>query len=1112
MRTGALFLYFFIIINCFQSFGQNYSFKRITTTEGLSNSWVRCIMQDKTGFIWVGTSDGLNRYDGSNFKTYRPLTDRKSSLGNITINYIIQRNENSMWIATDIGLYTFDIHTEEMYMDTILSPHPVLCITQDKDSIFWFGTNHGLIEYNLATNAIQAYSANKEWENSLSNDYVNTITVDSDNKLWIGTKKGLNLFNKTNHTFTIFQSSKNEGAISGNDITCIFEDYKKRIWVGTSMNGLNSTNLKNNNYYFTKIIDGTIVDLIADQSNQLWIGQSSEEGIYILNLENFNKNKLDLKQIKNDPLIKNTLSDNSISCLFVDKLNDIWVGTQGNGLNYYSDRSKPFHNETERYLNESSINNSLVNTFYEEEEYLWIGTEGGLDRITKKTGTFNHYHYKSNDTTSIASNPILSINKDSRGNLWVGTWAGGLNKFNYKSNNFKRYTPSDKVGSIGSANVFSIVEDSKNNLWIGTVSGGLNLFNYETETFKVYKKNDDPNSLSGKSMNYILETKGGELYISLYNILDKYNYEKDNFDHITRRNTEEFHWGNITSLFEDSNNNLWLATNAGLELFDSAFNLLKIYTTEDGLPDNTIQAILEDEHGNLWISTNKGISKFNNGINHPSNPIFQNFSMADGLPANDFKNRSAYKNAEGYLYFGSSNGYTKFHPDSVKINTIKPDVVLTNLLIQQSIPNKYSTYRSFNGNLNLTKRIDLNFPNTDFTISFSALNYLNSEKNTFKFKLDGYDTEWIAAGNATSATYTNLTEGNYTFMVMGSNNDGVWCKEAKKLTIVIHPPWWNTFAFKLFIFIFIFILSATILTIRFISLSKENKALEAKVDKRTSELTKLNILLEEKQVEITVQNNELEIHRNQLEELVSDRTKQLEEAREKAEESDKLKSAFLANMSHEIRTPMNAIIGFSAMLANKDLLEEKKHKYIQQIKTNGKNLNFLINDIIDISIIEAKQLVLSKSDFSVNKVLAELFHLFEIENNNRLGFNYKNHNETQEAFINNDAARFRQIMVNLLSNAFKYSDKGMVTYGFDSFQTEVQFFVTDNGIGISEKEKEKIFGHFYKSEKDNSKLYRGTGIGLAICKSLINQMGGKIWVESELRNGSTFYFTLPIRS
>ncbi|MBN1925166.1 MAG: hypothetical protein JW798_04960 [Prolixibacteraceae bacterium] len=1109
VKRAIILVLIFSFLKCFST-GEEFYFKGISVPDGLSNNWVRCFYQDDFGFLWIGTADGLNRYDGRTIKVIRPTTNNNTGLGNVTVNELIRRDNESIWVCSDKGLYILNLNNETLKMDSLIPPHPVLTAIADNKENIWFGTNNGLY---MVKDGVLLKSFFANGTNSISDNYINSLLFDSGNTLWVGTKMGLNRYNYSSGEFTRYFASDNPSGLTGNDIISITEDRDKRIWVGTSLNGLNLLKKKGDSVYFELILDGGIRTVIDDQRSYIWVGFSTGEGIKLIDYGEFSKGKLKVTRLMKDPMDMNSLNDNSIFTLFLDRFNDMWVGTFGGGINLYSYRTKKFHVVKESYDDESTIKNNLVNAFFEEDDYLWIGTEGGLDRLNKKTGQFKNYRYQRNNPRSLGSNTVLSILKDSRGNLWIGTWAGGLNRYNYKTDDFERFLPGDDEGSIGSANIFCIFEDSRKNLWIGTNRGGLNKYDYTTGLFKQYIHDEnDSTSLIGRSMSDVFETSAGELYISMYNVLERYNYQNDNFEHIFRYPPGTDESGSILYMTEDSNNNLWIATNAGLEYFNPDNNTYKRYTMNEGLPDNTIQGILEDNHGNLWLSTNKGLSKFIDGTLLPDNPLFQNFSMDDGLPANDFKKKAAYKNSKGIMYFGSSRGYTWFHPDSIELNTQIPTIVFTDFLLLETSPNKNSKFRAIDVNINIVDQLDLHYPNTDFTISYAALNYLNSEKNQFQYKLDGYDTEWIDAGNNTTATYTNLSEGKYTFLVKGSNNDGVWNPEPKSVSLEIYPPWWRTTAFKILLgFLIVFTIVVYVLT-RFIILNRENRLLEAIVEKRTNELSKLNSLLEQKQMIILEQNQELSKHRNHLEGLVQDRTAELAAARTKAEESDRLKSAFLANMSHEIRTPMNAIVGFSNLLAGDELTFEKKQKYADLIKSNSKLLFVLINDIIDISIIEANQMVLSQSRFNVSSILRELYNYFDMDNAKGLHLEYINKDLKDDFFLYNDAIRFRQVMVNLLSNAFKYTDSGIIRFGFETELADVRFFVEDTGCGIDATDQEKIFDHFYKSLKDKSKLYRGTGIGLAICKKLVTQMGGRIWVDSQINKGSVFSFTLPFNS
>jgi len=1104
-----------ILVIGFQSIASNeqFLFRRISVADGLSNSWVRSAYQDRLGYMWFGTNDGINRFDGKSVKVYRPANDHNVPIGNVVVNDMLDADSESFWLCTEIGLFHFFKSDERIIRDPILPFHPVISSLRDSDSSVWFGSNRRLYRLSADLASKVHYQHNPAEEGSISDDYINTLFEDSKKNIWIGTKHGLNRYDKKTDKFVSFFISGEKKNEFVNDFTTLFEGPDGQMWVGTALDGLYIFTENAGIPVFRKIMDGQISSICADSQQRIWIGMASGGGIAVIDPNSVNSTKLSYVLLKNEPSDFHSLGDNSVFRFFTDRNKDMWILTYGDGVNFFSNRTKDFRIVSQRSRAEESIVDNLVNVFYEEDNYFWVGTEGGLSRLDKKSGKYKHYKYDPNDDQSLASNSVYAIMKDSKGNLWIGTWSGGLHRYNYKTDNFTRYLPDGTPGAIGSENVFSICEDSKENLWIGTVGGGLNRYDYNTGKFDKYIHNpNDPNSLIGRSMSHVYQTSRGDLLISMFNTLEKYNYQSDNFEHIVSHEVGaapgSFE-GNIQGVFEDSRGNIWITSVSGLRLFNPLDKTHRTYSTIDGLPDNTIQAILEDDKGNLWLSTNNGISKFINGIYAPQKPVFQNFSYLDGLPSNNFKRNAAYKSKQGEMYFGSSKGFVHFHPDSIKLNQQVPEIVFSSFLLLQTSPNANSQFKEISKNINDANKLELHYPNTDFTISFAALNYLNPSNNHYKYKLEGYDTEWIESGNENTATYTNLIEGKYTFMVMGANNDGIWNPIPRQLLIEIFPPWWRSTIFKIFTILFIILTLSFIVVSRIIILNREKSLLEAIIDKRTNELSKLNNLLETKQKIILEQNDELSKHRSNLELLVEDRTKQLAQARAKAEESDRLKSAFLANMSHEIRTPMNAIIGFSNLLVSDGLSEEKREKYCELIKSNSKSLFVLINDIIDISIIEANQLILSKSRFNVQSILLEVYNYFEMENKNRLVFKYENIGTFEDIYLYNDAVRFRQVIVNLLSNAFKYTDSGSISMGYVVEGGFIRFYVADTGAGIDTTDHEKVFDHFYKSTRDKVKLYRGTGIGLAICKRLVEQMEGKIWVESTLGKGSVFCFTLP---
>lgn len=1087
----------------------DFYFKRLSNSNGLSQNWVRCIYQDDIGFMWFGTADGLNRYDGNEFRVYRPKTINSTDIGDINVSSILKKSDNELWVATDLGVYIYNYNEDKLELFTAIKPQTVLSIIEDANKQIWIGTNNGLICYNPSTKNLTSYHHIANDNSSLSSNYINILLEDSFENIWIGTKGGLNVFLRETGKFRRF---KPDGVFAGtftNDILSLCEDKNNRMWVGYSQDGLYYFN--NNpqaEVSFNKFSDGKIISLMADRQNRLWIGRGTGEGLERIDLSlPLPIAKNNLVRLKNDLLDPKSISDNSIYSLFQDNRNDIWIGTFGEGINFYSERAKKFNMVKASNL-PTSLSHNLVNAIIEDDKSIYIGTDGGLNIMDKKTGKFKLYRHNTNDKHGLTADAVYALCKDRKGNIWIGTWLGGVNVYNPKTETFKHFLADGKPGSLSNANVFSFFEDDQGFIWIGTIGGGLNRYDYNTNTFKCYKNDkNDPNSLYYDLVNCIYQTSSGKLYISVYNSLELFDYKNETFTHFKHdyRDTAT-NFGNIISIFEDSRHNLWIATNSGLEYFNEKTETFTAYTTKNGLPDNSIQSILEDSKGNLWISTSKGLSKFENGINLPQNPVFRNYTSDDGLSGDEFKKRSAFKNKAGIMFFGSSQGYTYFHPDSIQLNTIPPKAILSSFSTLGTSRNQLNRFEHLSRNINMTGHIDLSYKTTDFVIRFSALNYLNPQHNLFKYKLEGYDADWIYAGNQQVAAYTNMKPGKYKFMVLASNNDGIWTNTPKTLSIIIHPPWWNTILAKIIAAQLLLMLIVLIYWLRFRFVEKQKIILEKLVKLRTNELTNANTIMEQRQEEITIQNEELSKHRNHLEELVDQRTVELEFAKEKAEESDRLKSAFLANMSHEIRTPMNAIVGFATLLNDDDLDNPRKKMFIETINSNCESLLVLIDDILDISMIESNQLKLSPAEFDAMKILNELESFYLLRNKTQLNIRFI---KNAPLFLNTDPVRFRQIFNNLINNAIKYTDNGFIHFGFEFLEEDIKFFVKDSGIGISPDDINKIFNHFYKGELGNERLYRGAGIGLSICKKLVEMMEGNIWVESTENVGSTFYFTLP---
>ncbi|MCX7987329.1 MAG: ATP-binding protein [Bacteroidales bacterium] len=1070
-------------------------FRKFSVEDGLSNNFVRCIFQDSIGFIWVGTKDGLNRFDGSDFVKYFHSENSPNSISNNTINVIQQFDSRKLIICTSGGIDFYDFYTDSFTHSSYFKDRIVLTLLRDTGGWYWVGTFDGLYYANFTKNSYIDFSQKPYDLIGLKGRIFMCFYKDTRGRLWAGTDSGLNIFDLSRmHNTVVLASSR--GGLSSNYVQDIEVDPIGNVWIGTGQGGLDyclAHEVIKENPYIKNYLPGSVMDILCLSENQIWFGNGSGKGLFRIR-NPFNSPTID--KYLSDPFDLYSISDNSIECVYRDKDGGLWIGTYAGGLNFYSHRFKKFYSSVYPALSGKLSSNS-VNAFVEDNQFLWIGTENGLNRIDKKTGKLKVFY--ANGKGKIGSNAVYALFIDSKRRLWVGTWAGGLNLYNYKTETFSTFThdPSNPY-SLPSNNVFTINEDSNHQLWIGTIRGGLSRFDEKNNRFINFTYNPTKKEgIFSNSVCHIAPTSDGKLWISTYFSADLFDPETETFTHYTNIKKTG---SDLNYIFIDSKGNTWFGSESGLTVMPYTKQNVKHYSYKDVLKN--IKAIIEDSKGNLWISTNRGLVRFDNGVNIPENPFFTSYHIHDGLQGNDFNRRAVYKNSDGMLYFGGVNGYTWFYPDSIEQNPILPKVYIAKIL-------NYNNLQPILKATCCNDTIVLKYDQNNLIIEFSSISYIVPEHNHYRYRLTGFEKAWHTVTNRQPAIYTNLQPGRYTFEIYACNNDDVWGEIPTRITIIINPPWWKT------IYFYIGLITCSILTVigifrlRLQNLRKIKKELEEIVMRRTEELLLANKQLEESQEEIVAQNNELEMHRYHLEQLVESRTKELQQALKRAEESDKLKSAFLANMSHEIRTPMNAILGFSTLIAEEMIPPDKRNEYLNIIQKNCDTLNVLINDILDLSMIESDQIKFIYAEVNVTQLMLELERQYQIAKPEKIEVAFVT-KTTNEIYTRTDYVRLKQILSNLLGNAIKFTDEGYVHFGYQVKGNVIEFFVKDTGIGIDPTQKELVFRPFGKINPSHATvLYRGTGLGLSISKKLIELMGGSIWFETEVGKGTVFYFTIP---
>jgi PAS domain S-box-containing protein len=1189
--------------------GDMLRFERLTVENGLSNSAIMCVFQDADGFIWICTQNGVNRYDGYTITAYQHNDDDPASLSNNTVMSGLQTRDGNLWFGTDPGgLNRYDKRTGKFttYVHDpnnpdSLSNDAVWALLEDSHGILWVGTRDGLDRYDPATGKFKAYLPNPDNPHALSHGFVLRIFEDSTGTLWASTRGGVARYNPQSDDFTIFKPNPDDPhSISSEQAWSIAEDRQGVLWFGTRGGGLNKfdratetfTAYQNDPANPASLNDNNVWHVKVDSQGNLWV--ATQRG----GLSKFNPETETFTPYTHNPNDPNSISSNDLFWLFEDTSGTLWIGSRDQGISKVYpglQRFTLYHHIAEHPLSLSA--NYVSGILADAGGAVWIATQGGgLNKLDRAQGRVTYYQHNPDDPATISVNDVYVLYQDAAGIIWLGTQGGGLNRFDPRTETFTAFkddpnNPDDLPTNFISA----IAPAEEGQFWLGTLGYGLEKFNPATGQ-SIHFKHDpaNPNSLSEDTIYAIYPDSAGKLWLGTarggVSVFDPAagqftNYQKD----AKNSNSLSDNW--IQAIYQDGEGIFWFGTLNGLNRFDPADQTFQAYHLKDGLPSEAIFGILPDDQGHLWLSTSKGLSRFN-----PATATFRNYDVVDGLQSNQFNLYSAYRSPTGELFFGGPNGLNTFHPEDTIDNPYLPPVVFTNFyLFNQVVP---ADNPLLGKPINELEEITLNYDQSVFSFDFSGLNYQLSRKNSYQYKMEGFDQNWSPPGSKRQATYTNLNPGAYTFMVKAANNDGLWNNTPQTIRVIILPPWWQTWWLRVTTIVLAMGLVWGGYLWRVTAIKQRNRWLEQQVAERTqklqesetrfrglSEATFEGIVIHDRGQILEVNQSSLDMFgytRPQLLALplsdlatpevwpdirrrietgstdiyqsigrrqdgstfpleilpkhipyqgrsvrvaaVRDITRQkeaeetLRRAKNAAEVANQAKSAFLANMSHELRTPLNAIMGFSELVARSPEISAKHQENLRIIRRSGEHLLNLVNQVLDLSKIEAGRMTRNEVDFDLLALLddVENMFLFKAESKNLQLIVVRD--TLNLRYVRTDEIKLRQVLINLLNNALKFTEEGGVSLrikhtpviGPDGAPAvKLHFEVEDSGPGLTSAEIDHLFEPFTQTETGQG-VQEGTGLGLAISKRFVELMGGEIWIESRVGYGATFKFTITV--
>ena len=1061
----------------------NIRFTSLTVKEGMPSNTVKTILKDHYGMIWFGTSNGLTRFDGTNFYTYRHEPDNRYSLPGNEVQATFEAKDGTIWVGTNVGgVYCYNRKYDRFEKFTGDGSWPgingitVRCFAQDHTGKIWIATYGDLRTVDPATGKIQKVNLDCP-ESDLASFVVLAVLEDSRNRLWVGTNTGLYLYNWKNNSFQRFIHNANApNSISNSTIKQITEDSNGNIWFGTLV-GINEWLSAGHFKHFqhdesnnTSLSNDIIYGLSADKDGKLWVG--TEDGLNIYNPANQT-----FKRINTDPRNSYALKSGSIRSILIDSRGIYWVGTYGGGVSKFDEHLPLFNRVHSNPFDPQGLKVPTVTSFaYYSPTQVFVGTDGaGVEVFNPITGLFKSFNIRSRLSLNKKGLSVLALYLDGKNQLWASTYNDGLFCIDPQTGSYKQFVQDGTANGPSFNQITSMAQDKAGNIWFGTLGKGIGCYNQQTGRFITMsgKTNEQPKAYRLPLNDYIEAVRcadNGDIWIgSIGTGVAVYHPASGKFDQYTKENSGLAD-NVVQCLTITSKGDIWIGTNQGVSYFDPHTNRFISYNEKNGLGDGFVKTIIEDNHGLLWLGTEKGISSFDR-----KRLILKNYNSSNGALQSSYMSSAGIKTPNDEIFFGGQDGFNFFRPEELPSPPIPGRVMLTELRVNNVavVPGEKSPISE---QIGTAKEIVLNY-GQNFLLRYVDLDYTSAKQDKYSYRLIGFEKQWNDISHQALANYTNIDPGEYLFEVKAINKELNWSSPVTTIKIIVQPPFWRTTTAYL---IYILVIGGGLFLLRRQGIRKIHREFELKQEKL--------------QFEQMIQAERRE----------AERTKDLDNAKIK----------FLTDLSHEFRTPISLIAAPVEKLLNGSPASAGRGE-LRAIDRNVKRLLNLVNQLLDFRKLEQNKLQLNLQPGNINQFVyntAEAFRVIAIKKQITLSVKIA----TDCYCVLFDPEKIERVIFNLLSNAFKFTpDGGEVTLQSElvtetNGQKQLILSVTDTGKGADEKDLSRIFDRFYQASQPGEILNQGSGIGLAITKEFVELHGGTIQAEKIAQKGLKFLARIPM--